>query len=384
MTTTKELPEIFEEFSEQRKNAFIDAHEKKKQGIPFVGTFCTYTPNEIIRAAGAVPVGLCSFSDETIAEAEQDLPKNLCPLIKSSYGFAKSQKCPYFYFADLIVGETTCDGKKKMYEILGEIKDVHILELPNRQSPMGRMLWRDEVIKFKEKLEEKFGVEITEEKVRQEVHLANNNRIAMKKFYELMKLDPPPMAGLNLYDVLYGSKFKFDHEDTIREMDILTDRIKNEHAEGNQPIPRRPRILITGCPLGGSTMKVVRAIEENGGNVVCYENCAGAKAIDELIDENAEDIYQAIADRYLNIGCSVMTPDDNRLKLLGRLLEEYRVDGVVEVILQACHTYNIESHSIKRFVRSKGIPYMSLETDYSTSDIGQLNTRCAAFVETLE
>lgn len=384
MEPVKSLPDIFEEFSEQRKNAFLDAHEMKKQGVPFVGTFCTYTPNEIIRAAGAVPVGLCSFSDETIPDAEADLPKNLCPLIKSSYGFAKSQKCPYFYFADLIVGETTCDGKKKMYEILGQIKDVHILELPNRQSAMGRALWRDEVIKFKEKLERKFGVTITAEKVREEVKIANRNRIAMKKFYELMQLDPPPMAGLNLYDVLYGSSFKFDQEDTVEEMDRLTGRIRAEHAAGNHPIPKRPRILITGCPIGGSTMKVVRAIEENGGNVVCYENCAGAKAVDELVDENAEDIFQAVADRYLNIGCSVMTPDTNRLKLLGRLIDEFHVAGVVEVILQACHTYNVESFSIRHFVEDKGIPYMSVETDYSTSDIGQLTTRCAAFVEMLE
>ena len=120
-------------------------------------------------AAGAIPVGLCSFSDETIPEAEQDLPRNLCPLVKSSYGFAKTQKCPFFYFSDLIVGETTCDGKKKMYEMLGEIKDTYIMELPNRQSPMGRKLWREEVVALKNKLEEKFGVEITEEKLREQV-----------------------------------------------------------------------------------------------------------------------------------------------------------------------------------------------------------------------
>lgn len=64
-------------------------------------------------AAGAVVVSLCSTSDETIEEAEKDLPRNLCPLIKSSYGFGKTDKCPYFYFSDLVVGETTCDGKRK-------------------------------------------------------------------------------------------------------------------------------------------------------------------------------------------------------------------------------------------------------------------------------
>ncbi|MBP1581996.1 MAG: 2-hydroxyacyl-CoA dehydratase [Oscillospiraceae bacterium] len=383
MELVKSLPDVFEEFSEQRRNSFMPLFEMKEQNIPFVGTFCTYTPTEIIQASGAIPVGLCSFSDETIPEAEQDLPRNLCPLVKSSYGFAKTQKCPYFYFSDLIVGETTCDGKKKMYEMLGEFKDVYTMELPNRQSLMGRKLWREEVVALKEKLEEKFGVEITEEAVRKQVAINNRNRLALRHFYELMKLDPPPVAGTNLYSVLYGSSFKFNKEKIADEVNAVTERLKKEYEEGKCTIPKRPRIMVTGCPIGGNAMKVVRAIEENGGNVVCFENCGGAKSVDELINENTDDIYQAIADRYLNIGCSVMTPDDNRLKLMGRLLEEYKIDAVVEVILQACHTYNVESYSIKKFVTEKGLPYMSIETDYSSSDIGQLNTRCAAFIEML-
>ncbi len=283
----------------------------------------------------------------------------------------------------MIIGETTCDGKKKMYEMLGEIKDTHIMELPNRQSPMGRKLWREEVVALKNKLEEKFGVTITEENLREQVKLSNQNRLALRRFYELMKLDPPPMAGLNLYSVLYGSSFKFDRRKAIEEVNALTDRIQKEYEEGNRPIEKRPRILVTGCPIGGNAMKVVKSIEENGGNVVCFENCSGAKSVDELINEDTPDIYQAIADRYLNIGCSCMTPDENRFKLLGRLLEEYKIDAVVEVILQACHTYNVESYYIKRFVTGKGLPYMCVETDYSSSDIGQLNTRCAAFIEML-
>ena len=383
MELVKTLPDVFEEFSEQRKNSFLPLMEMKKKDIPFVGTFCTYTPSEVIMAAGAVPVGLCSFSDETIPDAEQDLPRNLCPLVKSSYGFALTKKCPFFYFSDLIVGETTCDGKKKMYEMLGEFKNVHVMELPNRQSEMGRKLWREEVVRLKEKLEEQFGVEITEEKLREQVKLMNRNRLALRGFYELQKMDPPPVSGLDLYSVLYGSSYKFDREKSIQDVLALTERIKKEYEEGNHPIPKRPRIMVTGCPIGGNAMKVVRAIEENGGNVVCFENCSGAKSVDKLIDESNPDVYQAIADRYLDIGCSVMTPDNNRLELMGRLLEEYKIDGVVEVVLQACHTYNVESFYIKRFVTGKGIPYMSMETDYSSADIGQINTRVSAFIEML-
>ena len=134
MELKKELPEIFEEFAEARRNSFISAKKVKDNNIPMIGTFCTYFPQELAIAMGAITVSLCSTSDETIPDAEKDLPRNLCPLIKSSYGFAKTDKCPYFYFSDLIVGETTCDGKKKMYEYLGQFKNVHVMNLPNTQS----------------------------------------------------------------------------------------------------------------------------------------------------------------------------------------------------------------------------------------------------------
>ncbi|WP_395150050.1 double-cubane-cluster-containing anaerobic reductase [uncultured Allofournierella sp.] len=383
MDIIQTLPDIFEEFSQQRRNSFLHALEIKKQNIRFVGTFCTYTPTEVIMAAGAVAVGLCSFSDEPIPEAEQELPRNLCPLVKSSYGFAKTQKCPYFYFSDLIVGETTCDGKKKMYELLGRFKKTHVMELPNRQSQVGQELWRQEVIALKETLEETFGVTITEEMLWEQVRLCNENRKALRRFYELMRLDPPPMPGSSLYSVLYGSGFKFNRQQAIQEVNALTDRIQAEYEAGSRPVPKQPRILITGCPIGGNALKVVKAIEENGGNVVCFENCSGAKAVDRLVDENEPDVYKAIADRYLSIGCSCMTPDPNRFELLGRLLKEYQIDGVVEVVLQACHTYSVESHLVKEFVTQQDIPYMYIETDYSSSDVGQISTRCAAFLEML-
>lgn len=383
MDLVKELPVVFEEFAEQRRNSFLAIKEIKDKGIPVIGVFCTYFPQELALAMGAAVVGLCSMSDETIPEAEKDLPSNLCPLIKSSYGFAKTDKCPFFYFSDLIVGETTCDGKKKMYEYLGEFKPVHVMELPNRQSDQGLQLWKSEIIKMKEYLEEKFNVTITEENIKEAIKVKNEERRALKELYEVMKADPVPIEGQNLFKVLYGSTYKFDKVSIPGEIRGLVSKIKSEY-EVEHKIAKKPRILVTGCPIGGATEKVIRSIEENGGIVVTYENCSGAKAIDELVDETNPDVYQALAERYLNIGCSVMTPNPKRLELLDRLIDEYKVDGVVEVVLQACHTYNVERIGIKRFVNEKkGKPYIGIETDYSMSDIGQLNTRIAAFIEML-
>ena len=383
MKLQKELPDIFETFGEIRRNSFMVAKEQKEKDIPLIGVFCTYFPQEIALAMGASTVSLCASSDETIDDAEQDLPRNLCPLIKSSYGFAKTDKCPFFYFSDLVVGETTCDGKKKMYEYLSEFKPVHVMELPNSQSEDGFKLWKNEIIKLKNVLEEKFNTTISEEDIKKSIIVKNNERKALKEFYELGKLDPVTITGVDIFKVLNGTTFEFNKEIIPDKIENLINKIKEEYKI-NPKYEKRPRILITGCPLGTATEKVIKAIEENGAYVVAFENCSGAKAVDELVDENNPDVYDALAKKYLSIGCSCMTPNPNRIKLLDKMIDEYKVDAVIDVILTACHTYNVETLSIKRFVNDKKhIPYMSVETDFSISDIGQLNTRMAAFIEML-
>ncbi len=105
------LPEEFVSYPEARKQAFLRLKELKEQGRRVVGIFCTYTPLELIDAAGATPVVLCGIGEENIPAAEQRLPKNLCPLIKASYGGAVTDHCPFFYFFDMVRAESTCDGK---------------------------------------------------------------------------------------------------------------------------------------------------------------------------------------------------------------------------------------------------------------------------------
>ena len=383
MNIIKELPEIFEEFAEQKKQSFLTIKEFKEKGTPIIGAYCSYFPREISIAMGAVPVGLCSSSEETVQIAESILPKNICPLIKSSYGYAISDRCPYFHFSDLVVGETTCDGKKKMYEMMAEFKDVFVMELPNIQSEKGLELWKQEIIRLRHYLEEKFQVVITEDDIKHAIQIENRRRIALKRLYEVMKLDPVPIMGMELLDVLYGSKYKLNLEKVSEELDALTNQILEEYEEKPKK-EHRPRILITGCPIGGDSKKVVKAIENNGGVVVAFENCTGAKVIDKLVDENNPDVYDAIAKKYFYIGCAIMTPNDNRIELLGRMIDDFKVDGVVEMILSGCHSVQMESISVRNFVNEeKHIPYLDIVTDYSQGDIGQLNTRMAAFIEML-
>lgn len=380
------LPKDFETYPEARKNGFLRMKELKDKGAKVVGMFCSFVPVELVYAAGALPVGLCSFTEEPIPAAETHLPKNLCPLIKASYGFALTDTCPYFFFSDLVVGETTCDGKKKMFELMNEIKDTYVMQLPHSRDAAALAFWKGQIIAFKEKLESYFGITITEEQIRDAIRRKNHERQVMKAYLELGKLDPAPMSGYEMGTRIDAGSFSFDLDQRCQ---IVEQRIAEVVAEWeanckNRP-SERPRLLVTGCPNAGVREKVIRAVEEMGADIVAFDTCNGIRDKVELVDESNPDVYEALAIKYLNINCSVMSPNDSRRDYIRQMVDEYHVDGVIEIVLQSCHTYDVEAHFIKRMVTQElGLPYLNIETDYSQSDKGQINTRLAAFLETIE
>lgn len=379
------MPEHFEEYAEARRNGFIKVKNIKENGGMIAGIFCTFTPLEIIEAAGMHPVSLCGSSEEPIIDAEAHLPKNICPLIKSSYGFALTDTCPYTYFSDIIIGETTCDAKKKMFELLGKTKNVHVMQLPQSiDRDYSWDIWAKEVQILRERLEKESGNTVTDEMIRERVIERNKYRKLHVEFLELGKLTPPPLTGFEMGTVIDGLNYEFNIDEKSEKLrNLIDDTIEKYNSGENHVSKDAKRILITGCPIGGVINKTVKVIDQEGGVVVCFENCGGIKNAGKMIDEDAEDIVKAIADKYLSIGCSVISPNENRLEHIKTLIEEYKVDGVVEIILQACHTYNIESKLVKDISNEMGVPHIRMETDYSASDEGQLRTRLAAFIEML-
>ena len=380
-----ELPKNFDDFVDARKAGFLKAKEYVENGGHVVGMFCSYTPLELFDAAGVACVGLCGTSNEPIADAEKVLPKNLCPLIKSSYGFAYTEKCPYTYFCDFIVGETTCDGKKKMFELLNDIKETYVLHLPqSQQRPYAKEIWYQEVKLLKEKLEEKYGIEITDEKLREAAKKRNALRKKQMELYSLQGANPPAMKATEVMATLAQGVFNFGVDAQYASYSAKVDAAKAAYEAGERPVPASAkRILLTGCPSTGVIQKVGATIENNGGVIVCLDDCGGERTQKMLVDENAEDILRAISDRYLEIHCSVMTTNEGRMENTKAMCEKYNVDGVVEMVLQACHTFNVEANYMQKMCEDAGIPYMKLETDYSTTDSGQIETRLAAFIEML-
>ena len=294
-----QLPPAFETYQESRQKGFLRMKELKEQGARVVGLFCSFVPVELVYAAGALPVGLCAFTEEPIPAAEADLPRNLCPLIKASYGFALTDTCPYFYFSDLVVGETTCDGKKKMFELLDEIKETYVMQLPHSREPRALAFWRDEIIAFQKKLEDHFGVTITEEDIRRAIRQKNREREVMRRYLELGKLDPAPMSGYEMGTRVDAGSFSFDLEQRCDEIEARTAEVLADWEANYKGKPSdRPRLLVTGCPNAGVREKIIRAVEEMGASVVAFDTCNGIREKVEPVDENDPDVYSALARKY--------------------------------------------------------------------------------------
>jgi benzoyl-CoA reductase/2-hydroxyglutaryl-CoA dehydratase subunit BcrC/BadD/HgdB len=359
--------------------------ESKKIGKKIIGTFCVYVPEELILAADGVCIGLCAGADVGSDEAEKYVPRNTCALIKAFLGFKLAGLCPYVELTDLIVGETTCDGKKKAYEIFDEItKKVYVMELPNKKGEDGRRLWRNEIKRFAEKLEVLTSKEITLEKLRESSKIVNAKRKALQRLSAVRTADPSPISGL---DALLVNQVSF-YDDPIRfaaKTNELCDELERRVKEGSGVAEKgSPRVLISGSPMAIPNWKLHAIIEGSGATVIGEESCVGERDFRTLLDENFSSVEQAIdklAERTLTIDCACFTPNTERLDNIREMVTRLNAQGVIHYALQFCTPYMMEAFKAKRVVDAMEVPYLRIESDYSMEDMGQLGTRIGAFLE---
>jgi benzoyl-CoA reductase/2-hydroxyglutaryl-CoA dehydratase subunit BcrC/BadD/HgdB len=374
-------------FEKMLEHCLQHAMAAKAAGKRVVGILCEFTPRELIMAAGGVPVCLCGGSAKTIPAAEEYLPANLCPLIKSTFGFHLLKSNPFLEMADLVVGETTCDGKKKMYELMAETRSVYVLELPQKADDRDALdHWYAELTKFRDFLENRFQVSITNARLHEAIAVMNRERALRRDLAGMMKAEVPPLTGrqlLSLKSSISGLPDDFAHyEEVLRYYGgpsaAAAARAPCAHGRG------RPRVLLTGVPTVSGAERVLEIIEQSGGQLVAMENCTGLKPILEDVDATAPDPLWALAEKYFHLPCSVMTPNHRRLETLRRMIADYRPDCVIELIWQACLTYDVESHRVRRLAEEEaGLPYLRIETDYSPSDSARIAVRVEALFETV-
>jgi benzoyl-CoA reductase/2-hydroxyglutaryl-CoA dehydratase subunit BcrC/BadD/HgdB len=353
-------------------------------GGKVVGTFCLYVPEEIIRAAGAWSVGLCAGAEFGYDEAERIMPRNTCALIKSFMGFKLTKVCPYIEESDLVVGETTCDGKKKAYEELSQLHNVYVMELPQMKRPQDIAFYRAELDELRGKVEELTGKVLTVETLRAAIKEVNDKRRALQRIAATRAASPAPISGK---DALLATQVAF-YDDVPRYtqmMNALADELDKRVADGVGVAPvGAKRILITGTPMALPNWKLHDIIEKSGGIVVGEEMCTGSRYYDALVPEDGEtvdEMLDAIAAKYMDINCACFTPNQGRMDDIVRMAKEYNADGVIDYALNFCATYQAEAFTVEKTLQAAGIPIMKIETDYSAEDMGQLSTRVEAFLE---
>lgn len=361
-----------------------ELYEAKKEKRKVIGTFCVYVPEELVLAVDGVFVGLCAGAEVGFEEAEKYVPRNTCALIKAFMGFKLSGLCPYVELTDLIVGETTCDGKKKAYEIFDEItRKMYVMEIPNMKNDSDRKLWLEEVRKFKDKIEEISGKEITLNLLKKATEIVNQKRLALQRLSKLRAYDLSTISGL---DALLVNQIAF-YDDPVRftmKVNELCDELEERVRKGNGIAPKgTPRILISGSPFAIPNWKLHAIVENSGAVVVGEESCVGSRNFRELTDENFNSLDEGlgkIAMRYMGIDCACFTPNKERIDNVKSIFKELKADGVIHCALQFCTPYMMEAFKIEKKI---DFPYMRIETDYSMEDFGQLKTRVEAFIETL-
>lgn len=361
--------------------------ELQKAGGKVFGTFCVFVPDEIVVACGGAVTGLCGGSQFWVPDGEKVLPSAMCPLIKASLGAHFGKTCPYFSVADVYVGETTCDGKKKAYEILGADKQTYVMDMPQMKRPQDIEKWTGEIAAFAAEVERITGRTLTAEALADAIKLINEKRRALARVYEARKAtNCIPISGK---DALLMTQIAFfDDPARCAEMaNKLADELEQRVADGVSVFPAgTKRILVTGTPLAIPNWKLHHIIETSGAAVVCEEMCTGTRYFENLVDESVttlEGQFQALSERYMKNNCACFTPNPGRVADIVRLAKEYQVDGVIDANLKFCTLYDVEKSSVAEVLEAEGIPVLGLETDYTDNDAGQLRTRIQAFVEML-
>ena len=352
----------------------------KAEGKKIIGLFCNFVPEELIYAAGAIPIRLSAGLQETILPSEEILPRNFCPLIKSALGFA-IERSPHFEHTDVIIIPTTCDGKKKLSEILGEMKTTWSLEVPHTiETPQARELWLTELGLLKTQLEKLTGNKITKRALKREINLHNRKRAALRRFYEIRKRVPPTIWGR---DALLVTNLSFydDSERWTRNLEKLCNEL-----EKRPPVcdSSSPRILLTGCPVVFPVWKIPILIEESNGIIVSDDVCMGSKGLWDPVEVphwTMGEMLIGLADRYLMNTCACFTPNLARMDRLTKFIEDFKVDGVLYHTLQACHVYGMEIPRTEKALKAMNISLLKIETDYSQEDVEQIRTRLEAFIE---
>jgi len=352
----------------------------KRQGRKVFGWFCTYVPEEIIHAAGALPVRIIGYPRETeLEDGNAYLYINNCSFSRSCLQLGLRGG---YDFLDGAVGGSTCDGARRLFDLWRRYIGTpfhHVFSVPRKYTPQAHDLYYHQVIQFKQHLEEFLGFQITDEALYRSIELYNESRALLKRLYDLRQSDAPPISGAETMEVLNAS-FRMPKELFNEHLKSLLDEL----AVSGNTHQGTARLMLIGSVM--TNPEFVGFIEEQGGLVVTDELCTSTRYwSDPVVLIGDEPPLKAIARRYLNnFPCARMFPSDERFNRILSLAHDFKVDGVISQIIRYCVPYAHDLPLLTEILKTQGIPTLALDVEYGTSGSGQIQTRVQAFLEMLE
>ncbi|MGD9948657.1 MAG: 2-hydroxyacyl-CoA dehydratase [Desulfobulbus sp.] len=359
---------------------------------PVIGIYCMLVPEELIHAAGAVPLRLCGGCSTSCAVGEEHVPRDGCPLVKSSLGLTAQPGLAVYDLCDVVIVPTTCDAKRKFAEELSRFQEVWMLEVPHlKDSEISQQAWLLQVGSLKERLE-RYVSRVRGKRMRitaRELDLAIGRQAAaqqqMRRLQGFRALSTTPLWGRQA--LLVANAYSFTEVGIwTKALADLNNELEQRQAQPVCPV-RTPRILIAGSPVIFPNLKLPNLIEEMGAIVVADESCVGERTLYDPVghpERNLRSQLTALAARYLMpCICPSFAPNEDRLVTLRRLIATHRIDGVVYHVLKGCVVYDFEVGRVEAALKELHIPVVRIETDYSPEDVEQLRTRIEAFVEML-
>lgn len=348
---------------------------------PVVGVFCNFVPEELVWAAGAIPIRLDAGDAEAATEAEAVLPQEACPVARSAVGVLRASPALHELLRLLVI-PTPCDAKRKLALSAGLGVPAHVLPIPaEKDSPTGRAAWLAEVRRLQEALTKLTGKAVTRQSLRAAIEVTNARQRAFREVLELRKSSPPRLTGAELLTVVQASFW----DDPRRHAEAMLALVQERKAATPQPAGKR--VLLTGAPVIAPNTRLVEVIEEAGLHIVADDLCSGTERLYHPVQPmewTVPEMLLASAEHaLLPCTCPCFASHEDRVNRLVGLAEEYAIDGLVYHNLRACVLFQFETSAVRETFRERGTPVLEISTDYGAQDLEQMRTRVQAFAEML-
>jgi benzoyl-CoA reductase/2-hydroxyglutaryl-CoA dehydratase subunit BcrC/BadD/HgdB len=363
----------------------LDLKEMKNSGVKIVGYIPNgYMPEELVHACGAVPVALIRGGDpEPVAISASYLGTFIDTFCRAQIGYRVLKEEPLYQMLDLLIVPVTDNHVRAIADSWDFYIDVALFRLgvPHAKTDHGYKYYLQEINLLKEQLERLTGTKITKQRLREEIDMANRMRRLLKEISLMRRSEHPPISGKDFIKLNHDS-FYADRHTTIKVLESLCDELKVKDA----PSLGGPRVLLTGSTLAVGDSKVVDLLEEAGASIVIEEFCEGMRNYWQIVDAN-DDPMQALANSYFarRVPCAFFRgAAKERFDFLLRLINDFKVDGVVWYSLMYRDSYDIEGYLFRRALEKLNIPMLRLSSDYDAAETGTFRTRIETFIDTIK